>query len=116
MAFKNKPIKTKQYKHKQSAYEHMPTLPTRQLILAPSASGKTVLLVNQLIDLTAQLHEDAADCFNDLTPHGGGCCCDNDGASTQRPLDGTWDWDTGTSQIAAHITRGGLVDECRAVA
>ena len=51
MAFKNKPIKTKQYKHKQSAYEHVPTLPTRQLILAPSGSGKTVLLVNQLIDV-----------------------------------------------------------------
>ena len=51
MAFKNKPIKIKQYKHKQSAYEHVPTLPTRQLINAPSGTGKTVLLVNQLIDV-----------------------------------------------------------------
>ena len=51
MAFKNNPIKTKSYKHTQSTYEHVPVLPTRQLILAPSGSGKTVLLVNQLIDV-----------------------------------------------------------------
>jgi hypothetical protein len=62
--FKNRPIKTKSYKHQQSAYEHTPTLPTRQLILAPSGNGKTVLLVNQLIDIYKDCFEAGNVCFS----------------------------------------------------
>ena len=51
MAFKNKPLKTKQYTQAQSAYENVPSLSTRAIMLAPSGSGKTVLLVNMLTDV-----------------------------------------------------------------
>ena len=45
------PLPVKQYKFKQSSYQDVPVLPTRQLILAPSGSGKTVLLVGQILDV-----------------------------------------------------------------
>ena len=49
--YKTAPLPIKTYKHKQSAYGDVPTLPTRQLVLAPSGSGKTVLLVGQITDV-----------------------------------------------------------------
>ena len=52
-----KPLPGKSYKYKQSHYADVPVLPTRQLILAPSGSGKTVLLVGQITDVYA-------DCFD----------------------------------------------------
>ena len=46
-----KPIKLKQYECKQSNYEVAPELPMRNLILSPSGGGKTVLLVNMIMDI-----------------------------------------------------------------
>ena len=46
-----KPIKLKQYECKQSNYEVAPQLPMRSLILSPSGGGKTVLLVNMIMDI-----------------------------------------------------------------
>ena len=46
-----KPIKLKQFECKQSNYEVAPELPMRSMILAPSGSGKTVLLVNMIMDI-----------------------------------------------------------------
>ena len=45
-----KPIKLKQFECKHSNYEVAPQLPMRSLILAPSGQGKTVLLVNMIMD------------------------------------------------------------------
>ena len=46
-----KPIKLDEYASKQSKYQHAATPPTRSLILAPSGSGKTVLLQNMILDI-----------------------------------------------------------------
>ena len=46
-----KPIKTKEFKSKQSQYEHCAKLPMRALVLGPSGSGKTVLLQNMILDI-----------------------------------------------------------------
>lgn len=47
-----KPIgKTKTYDIKQSRYEHVSKLPTRSVLIAPSNSGKTVLLTNLILDI-----------------------------------------------------------------
>ena len=51
MSFKNKALKTTQYEHKQSSYEHTPTLPTRILFGAQTNSGKTTLICNLILDL-----------------------------------------------------------------
>ena len=45
------PIKLRQYECKQSNYEVAPQLPMRGLILSPSGGGKTVLLVNMIMDI-----------------------------------------------------------------
>ena len=52
-----KPIKLKQYECKQSNYEVAPQLAVRALILSPSGGGKTVLLVNMIMDIYKR-------CFN----------------------------------------------------
>ena len=47
-----KPINTKEYSVKQSKYgDVVPKLPMRSMILAPSGSGKTVLLQNMILDI-----------------------------------------------------------------
>jgi hypothetical protein len=46
-----KPIKEIQYELKQSKYDIVGKLPTRSLILAPSGSGKTVLLQNMILNI-----------------------------------------------------------------
>ena len=46
-----KPIKLKQSECKQSNYEVAPKLPMRSLILSPSGGGKTVMLVNMIMDI-----------------------------------------------------------------
>ena len=51
-----KPIKiknytTQEYTQKQSKYEEAPKIPFRMLLLAPSNSGKTVLIQNMVIDI-----------------------------------------------------------------
>ena len=47
-----KPITHIEYECKQSKYgEHVPKLPMRSMIQAPSGSGKTVLLQNVILDI-----------------------------------------------------------------
>ena len=46
-----KPIKSAEYTCKQSKYPQLYSLPTRSLILGPSGTGKSVLLVNMLLDI-----------------------------------------------------------------
>ena len=46
-----KPYKTKEYKSKQSKYDHVGKLPARQLLLGPSGTGKTVVLTNLILDV-----------------------------------------------------------------
>ena len=46
-----KPIKLKQFNCKQSNYEVAAQLPMRSMILSPSGGGKTVLLVNMIMDI-----------------------------------------------------------------
>ena len=47
-----KPFNTKEYTVKQSKYgDVVPKLPMRSMILAPSGSGKTVLLQNMILDI-----------------------------------------------------------------
>ena len=46
-----KPIKSAEYTCKQSKYPQLYTLPTRSLIVGPSGTGKSVLLVNMLLDI-----------------------------------------------------------------
>ena len=48
---KIRPIKVPEHTSSQSKYEHVPKLPTRSLILAPSGGGKTVLLQNLVLDV-----------------------------------------------------------------
>jgi hypothetical protein len=45
------PGKVKEYKTKQSKYEMVSPLPTRSILLAPSGSGKTVLLASMVTDI-----------------------------------------------------------------
>ena len=45
------PIKVKEYEFKQSKYPQVGRLPVRSILLAPSGSGKTVLLQNMILDI-----------------------------------------------------------------
>jgi hypothetical protein len=45
-----KPISMKEYTCKQSRYTHLPKVPLRMLVLAPSGSGKTVLISNLILN------------------------------------------------------------------
>ena len=55
--YQAKPLPGKTYKQKQSHYSDVPILSTRMLMLAPSGSGKTTILVGLLTDVYA-------DCFD----------------------------------------------------
>ena len=46
-----KPIDLKEYCCKQSKHSHVPTVPRRAILLAPSGSGKTVLLSNLILNI-----------------------------------------------------------------
>jgi hypothetical protein len=46
-----KPIKLKEYTCKQSEHDIVPKLPLRGILLAPSGSGKTVLLSNLILNV-----------------------------------------------------------------
>ena len=48
---KIKPLDTKEYKLKQSKYDNVPGLPCRTILLAPSNSGKSVMLSNFINDI-----------------------------------------------------------------
>ena len=48
---KIEPIKVKEYEVKQSKYHQCGKLPIRSILLAPSGSGKTVLLQNMILDI-----------------------------------------------------------------
>ena len=45
------PYKLKNYTCKQSKYSHVPQVPLRGILLAPSGSGKTVLLQNMILNI-----------------------------------------------------------------
>ena len=45
------PIKVKEHEVKQSKYHQVGKLPIRSILLAPSGSGKTVLLQNMILDI-----------------------------------------------------------------
>ena len=51
MPYEVKPLPSKSYKFKQSKHEDVPVLPQRSLILAPSGSGKSVLLQNMITQI-----------------------------------------------------------------
>ena len=51
MPYTVKPLPSKSYKFKQSEYDDVPVLSTRSLILAPSGSGKSVLLQRLITDV-----------------------------------------------------------------
>lgn len=46
-----RPHASKEYSYKQSRFKHVPTLPTRAIIVAPSGGGKTTLLVSLILDI-----------------------------------------------------------------
>ena len=46
-----KPIDLKQFSCKQSKHTHVPTVPLRMVLLAPSGAGKTVLLANLVLNI-----------------------------------------------------------------
>ena len=46
-----KPHKSAEYEFKQSKYDVAPRIPFSQIILAPSGSGKTILLQNMILDI-----------------------------------------------------------------
>ena len=46
-----KPIDLKEYCCKQSKHSRVPTVPIRAILLAPSGSGKTVLLSNLILNI-----------------------------------------------------------------
>ena len=46
-----KPIDLKEYSCKQSKHNHVPKVPLRMVLLAPSGSGKTVLLSNLILNI-----------------------------------------------------------------
>ena len=48
---KIKPFNMKEYKLRQSKYSVAAKLPTRSILLAPSGSGKTILLQNFILDI-----------------------------------------------------------------
>ena len=48
---KVKPIKIREYEVKQSKYPQVGKLPIRSILLAPSGSGKTVLIQNMILDI-----------------------------------------------------------------
>ena len=54
-----KPIKLQEYTCKQSKHDIVPKLPLRGILLAPSGSGKTVLLSNLILNVYR-------DCFDRL--------------------------------------------------
>ena len=51
MVYDVKPLKTKTYKLKQSKYDDTPNLPTRMMVVAPSGSGKSVVIQNLITDV-----------------------------------------------------------------
>lgn len=46
-----RPIGTVDYIHKQSIHQHVPRVPLRLILLAPSGSGKTVLISNLILNI-----------------------------------------------------------------
>ena len=46
-----KPAKMKEYEFKQSKYDVAPRIPFSQIVVAPSGSGKTVLLQSMILDI-----------------------------------------------------------------
>ena len=48
---KVQPIKLKEYTSKQSKYQQCAKLPMRSIVWGPSASGKTILLQNMILDI-----------------------------------------------------------------
>jgi hypothetical protein len=52
-----KPLALKQYDIKQSKYDVVGKLPIRSVLLGPSGGGKTVLLVNMVMDIYKNLFE-----------------------------------------------------------
>ena len=46
-----KPIRTKEYDVPKSKYSQVGAIPTRSIILGPSASGKSILLQNMILDI-----------------------------------------------------------------
>ncbi len=46
-----KPIDLKDFSCKQTKHSHVPTVPIRVILLAPSGSGKTVLLSNLILNI-----------------------------------------------------------------
>ena len=46
-----KPIRTKEYDVPKSEYLQVGAIPTRSIILGPSASGKNILLQNMILDI-----------------------------------------------------------------
>ena len=52
-----KPIKLQEYTCKQSKYNIVPKLPLRGILLAPSGSGKTVLLSNLILNIYRDCYE-----------------------------------------------------------
>ena len=51
MSIDIKPYKHTQYTVEQSKYDQVPRLPARMLLVAPSGSGKTVLLTNLILNV-----------------------------------------------------------------
>ncbi len=51
------PIALKEYEVKQSKYNIVGKLPIRCILLAPSSSGKTVLIQNMILDIHRDLFE-----------------------------------------------------------
>ena len=51
------PIKLQEYTCKQSKHDIVPKLPLRGIILAPSGSGKTVLLSNLILNVYRDCYE-----------------------------------------------------------
>ena len=52
-----KPLSVKEYDIKQTKYEVVGKLPIRSVLLGPSGGGKTVLLVNMIMDIYKGLFE-----------------------------------------------------------
>ncbi len=52
-----KPIDLKEYSCKQSKHAHVPQVPLRMILLAPSGSGKTVLLSNLVLNIYRECFE-----------------------------------------------------------
>ena len=46
-----KPAKMKEYEFKQSEYDVAPRIPFSQIVVAPSGSGKTLLLQSMILDI-----------------------------------------------------------------